>query len=190
MKISIRNQSFLSIGYYATCIALVFKVCSCSSLPLSDDYGADDQLGTIDLKYLMNRNVVDLPSTKVETFDYQDYQNQKPPPHKRHSRLPTEVSCCPSVKEIVEPLAGKNRAGEMVELYQEEGAKQRFYETSCAPSVANHRCNYLDKKHKENSRCEQQYSYSYALVRNSENDGLRMDYIQLRSGCSCRIHVP
>lgn len=76
----------------------------------------------------------------------------------------------------------------------------RFYEISCKEGVLDSPCKYVNKK--VESRCIQKYSYTYALVKNSpelknnnsptfptREDGAAyvLDYIQIRSGCSCEV---
>lgn len=85
-------------------------------------------------------------------------------------------------------------SGDLVQLYQGDGVRQRFYEISCDPSIVDQPCKYLDKRHQQSSKCVQQYSYTYALVRDFgidyddvANGGWRLDYIQIRSGCSCQL---
>lgn len=103
--------------------------------------------------------------------------------------------------------------GIYVELYGDGSNSQRFYEVSCRPEVEGKPCRFMDKKLHNQSRCEQKFSYTYALVK--ETPELRhshhqphssptyfptlpgrgpgghswmMDYIQVRSGCGCVLY--
>lgn len=42
-----------------------------------------------------------------------------------HNHTREVVDCCPTVLEMVEPLAGKNQDGIFVDLYRNENYKQR-----------------------------------------------------------------
>lgn len=76
----------------------------------------------------------------------------------------------------------------------------RFYELSCPDEVLNKPCRFVNKKLE--SRCIQKFSYTYALVKNNPDhkkqnlptfptqaDGAAytLDYIEVRSGCSCVV---
>ncbi|XP_066257984.1 uncharacterized protein [Euwallacea similis] len=116
------------------------------------------------------------------------------------------IDCCPSVLELIEPVGGKNDQGSYVELYKSGSYKQRFYELSCHKDVLEKPCRFVDKKLHEHSRCMQMYSYTYALVKDtpdhriknfptfpgagSENITYTLDYISVRSGCSCVVKPP
>ncbi|XP_067008168.1 uncharacterized protein [Anabrus simplex] len=117
------------------------------------------------------------------------------------------VECCPSKMDMVMPVGGTRTDGLYVELFQVE--KQKFYEISCLDHVVDKPCLFIDHRLQSQSRCVQKYSYSYALVRDDipppveqhrhdrrshvphphiqRNDSWRMDYIRVRSGCSCEI---
>lgn len=120
------------------------------------------------------------------------------------------VECCPSRLDMIEPEGGKNQDDMYVELYKDGETRQRFYEISCREDVFNKPCRFLDRKITNQSRCVQKYSYTYALVRDvagmdhgapsrhhhqyhhNERAGIvskewKMDYIRVRSGCSCEI---
>lgn len=79
------------------------------------------------------------------------------------------VECCPSVMEMTEPIAGTNEKGVYVKLYRDEKNHQRFYEISCAEDVENRTCRFVDKKLHTQSKCVQQYSYSYALLEDTNS---------------------
>lgn len=111
--------------------------------------------------------------------------------------------CCPSVIEMIEPTGGKNQEGLYVELYSDDKNKQRFYEMSCHQDILNKPCRFIDKRLHEYSRCEQKYSYTYALVKDNKNGQRKnfpfpergdsnwtLDYIRVRSGCSCVVVSP
>lgn len=111
------------------------------------------------------------------------------------------VDCCPSVVEMIQPAGGKNKDGMYVELYRDGQNNQRFYEVSCRPDVENKPCRFIERRLHNQSHCVQTYSYSYALVRSAGINGAStfsgpapggtgswtMDYIEVRSGCSCKL---
>ncbi|XP_051174571.1 uncharacterized protein LOC127290183 [Leptopilina boulardi] len=123
------------------------------------------------------------------------------------------VDCCPTIEEMSEPVGGRNRQDMYVELYRDGENAQRFFEYSCRPDVLDKPCRFIDRKLNEQSRCVQQFSYSYAIIQSSEiKDGEHtrhhhrqhhfpafpgsaaasgsswtLDYIKVRSGCSCEI---
>ncbi|KAK9753776.1 Spaetzle [Popillia japonica] len=119
----------------------------------------------------------------------------------------TGVDCCPSVLEMVEPEGGKNQDDQYVELYRDGDNKQRFYELSCHQDVLGKPCRFMDRKLHNSSRCVQRYSYTYALVKDpgrrhhqrpkyfpsfpasgpSGETRWTLDYIKVRSGCSCVV---
>ncbi|KAL6435869.1 hypothetical protein ACFW04_005619 [Cataglyphis niger] len=124
------------------------------------------------------------------------------------------VDCCPTIKEMSEPVGGQNQQNMYVELYRDGNNRQRFFELSCRPDVLDKPCRFIDRKFRNQSRCVQKYAYSYAIVENHENlkigmeehkrhhrkernpalpsysvsgSGWTLDYIMVRSGCSCQI---
>lgn len=112
------------------------------------------------------------------------------------------VDCCPSVMEMVQPKGGRNQEGLYVELYvgnNPYNETQRFYEFSCREDVLDRPCRFVDRKLRNQSRCEQKYAYQYAIVRNDSGakdaasffpngtSGWKLDYILVRSGCSCVV---
>lgn len=119
------------------------------------------------------------------------------------------VECCPSRLDMIEPEGGKNQDDMYVELYKDGENRQRFYEISCQEDVFNKPCRFLEKKLSNQSRCVQKYSYTYALVRDTSvleheqeagkarhhhqhergfmSKEWKMDYIRVRSGCSCEV---
>lgn len=113
-----------------------------------------------------------------------------------------EVECCPTIEEMVEPDGGENQNGQYVELFHGE-YRQRFYERSCHPQILNKNCRFMDRKVHSQSRCIQKYVYTYALVRSGgdksknfphfsssgpyQDSHFTMDYIKVRSGCTCVI---
>ncbi|XP_023310690.1 uncharacterized protein LOC108911392 [Anoplophora glabripennis] len=120
-----------------------------------------------------------------------------------HNHTRDVVDCCPTVLEMVEPYAGKNQDGILVDLYRDENYKQRFYELSCHKDILNKPCRFMDRKLHNQSRCVQQHSYTYALVKDKPSNRNRnfptfpahgsddatytLDYISVRSGCSCVV---
>ncbi|CAH1961698.1 unnamed protein product [Acanthoscelides obtectus] len=133
--------------------------------------------------------------------------------HKRSQKMMMEeeanrtIDCCPTVMEMVEPHGGKNQDGIFVELYRDQNYKQRFYELSCHKDVINKPCRFINKKLHAQSRCVQKHSYTYALVKDTPSHRDKnfpmfpaqgsdagvagvtytLDYISVRSGCSCVV---
>lgn len=116
------------------------------------------------------------------------------------------VDCCPSVMEMVQPKGGRNQEGMYVELYvgnNPYNETQRFFEFSCREDVVDRPCRFVDRKLRNQSRCEQKYAYQYAIVRADDGSlpaahsahsffpngtsGWKLDYIRVRSGCSCVV---
>lgn len=114
-----------------------------------------------------------------------------------------EAECCPSVLEMVEPEGGKNQEDQYVELYRDGSNRQRFYELSCHKDWRDKPCRFMDRKLHSRSKCVQKYSYTYALVKDpgrhhhqrpnsfpsfpASGGGWKLDYIRVRSGCSCVV---
>ncbi|XP_033219555.1 uncharacterized protein LOC117174495 [Belonocnema kinseyi] len=122
------------------------------------------------------------------------------------------VDCCPTKEEVTQPVGGKNREDSYVTLYKDGENVQRFFEYSCRSDVLDKPCRFIDRKLKEQSRCVQKFSYSFAIIQSSEikkGEHMRhhheqqqfpaflgsaasgstwtLDYIRVRSGCSCEI---
>nr|XP_033329128.1 uncharacterized protein LOC117221916 isoform X2 [Megalopta genalis] len=121
------------------------------------------------------------------------------------------VDCCPTVLEMVEPVGGRNRDDMYVQLYRDGQNAQRFFEYSCRPDVLDKPCRFIDRKFSNQSRCVQNFSYTYAIIENSGSKSLKgehkrhhrerltftanteggsmwtLDYIRVRSGCSCEV---
>ncbi|XP_058801710.1 uncharacterized protein LOC131670267 [Phymastichus coffea] len=126
------------------------------------------------------------------------------------------VDCCPTIEEMVEPQGGRNRQDMYVELYRDGENAQRFFEYSCRSDVLDKPCRFIDRKLQAQSRCVQKFSYTYAIVQNLEGEQHRrhrhrpeqsqpqqhqfpafpgnggtsswtLDYIKVRSGCSCEV---
>ncbi|KAJ8978194.1 hypothetical protein NQ317_013140, partial [Molorchus minor] len=116
------------------------------------------------------------------------------------------ADCCPTVLEMVEPEGGKNQDGIYVELYRDDNYRQRFYELSCHKDILNKPCRFMDKKLHNQSICVQRHSYTYALVKDTPSHRNKnfptfpahgsggatytLDYISVRSGCSCVVTPP
>ncbi|CAG7828292.1 unnamed protein product [Allacma fusca] len=189
----IRNQLFTHSLY---CLMIVALFPTTFSLPRhrdsQSDYYADEEPEPIPVHLLRIPMQVDVPDRTIQDFPESPAVKRSNRNHVSSSDQPTQ-SCCPTNREITEPILGKNRAGDLVELYQTSSVHQRFYEISCAPSIAEKPCQFLARKAQPYSRCEQQYSYTYALVRDRGGAGVRadhgwrLDYILVRSGCSCQI---
>ncbi|XP_049837812.1 uncharacterized protein LOC126282257 [Schistocerca gregaria] len=97
------------------------------------------------------------------------------------------VECCPSRVDMVAPVGGTNKDGDYVELFNSDEHQQSFFEVSCDDSVVDRPCMFVDHRLQNQSKCVQKYSYSYALVREPQQSGWRLDYVRVRSGCSCEI---
>lgn len=98
--------------------------------------------------------------------------------------------CCPSVTEIIQPLGGVSKMGRILELYRDQNSTQSFYQTSCVAGVKGRPCRYIENAMRHESTCVQRYTYTYALVREFNSiEPWRMDYIRVRSGCSCEIRI-
>ncbi|KAK5650453.1 hypothetical protein RI129_001482 [Pyrocoelia pectoralis] len=123
---------------------------------------------------------------------------------RNETQLRSAVDCCPSVLEMVEPEGGKNQDDQYVELYRDGENRQRFYELSCHKDIVGKPCRFMDRKLHIQSKCIQKYSYTYALVKDPgrhhhqranyfpafpSTDGatFTLDYIRVRSGCSCVV---
>lgn len=48
--------------------------------------------------------------------------------------------CCPTVTELIHPLAGVSRSGIILEIYRGENKTQKFYQTSCRRDVKDRPC--------------------------------------------------
>ena len=48
--------------------------------------------------------------------------------------------CCPSITELIHPLAGVSRDGMILEIYRGENKTQKFYQTSCRREVKDRPC--------------------------------------------------
>ncbi|XP_003739674.1 uncharacterized protein LOC100907016 [Galendromus occidentalis] len=102
--------------------------------------------------------------------------------------IPENKDCCPSVTELIHPLAGVSRNGMILEIYRGENKTQKFYQTSCRREVKDRPCRFVRLKYESASRCEQEYSYTYAIVRDVNTESQwRMDHIRVRSGCKCKV---
>ncbi len=118
------------------------------------------------------------------------------------------VDCCPSVTEMTAPKGGINAEGLYVQLYKDGDKRQQFYEISCKSEVLDQPCRFIEKRFHNRSRCVQKYSYSYAIVMQPEQTNVdpgkspdkqfasifpnqtekyMLDYIQVRSGCTCEV---
>ncbi|KAL4227798.1 hypothetical protein ACF0H5_013235 [Mactra antiquata] len=101
------------------------------------------------------------------------------------SIFPTE--CCPSVTQGIAPLGGLSRDGALLQLYRDSSTIQKFYETTCAHGVRGRACHFIDQSRYE-TRCEQKYSYTYAIVKDfNVTEPYRIDYMKIKTGCTCSI---
>ncbi|XP_023029437.1 uncharacterized protein [Leptinotarsa decemlineata] len=148
----------------------------------------------------------DRPLQNMMGFDSKLIQNRnfKKNHHESESILSNEtIDCCPMIEEMVEPMGGSNQDGLYVELYRDENYRQRFYELSCDLNVLDKPCKFIQKKLHHLSRCVQKHSYTYALVKDTPSHRTKnyplfpthdssgatytLDYIKVRSGCSCEV---
>jgi len=100
-----------------------------------------------------------------------------------------QYDCCPTITDQTTRKIGINNRGVMLELFSDaNGYDQVFYETRCHPKIKDHPCRYVDSKLRYASRCEQQYSYVYAIGRRyRSNDQYALENIRVATGCKCRI---
>lgn len=99
-----------------------------------------------------------------------------------------QYECCPTVTRRIAPLGGLSREGKLLQLYRDYRTVQRFYETSCKQNILNRPCNYIEPSLLPMSSCIQKYTYMYAIVRDyNVTQPYRVDYIRVKSGCSCRV---
>lgn len=75
------------------------------------------------------------------------------------------VACCPTIEYHIAPEGGSSRDNMYVELYRDNMTNQTFYEVSCHPDIVDKPCRFIDRKNVPISRCVQEYSYSYALIK-------------------------
>ncbi|XP_052791721.1 uncharacterized protein LOC128225863 [Mya arenaria] len=102
----------------------------------------------------------------------------------------TPSECCPTVTRAIAPLGGLSKDGQLLQLFRDRHTIQKFYETTCAPDIRNHRCNFIDHS-KWISKCQQTFTYTYAIVKNfNVTEPYRIDYMRMKSGCSCTIEGP
>ncbi|XP_059490488.1 uncharacterized protein LOC132205454 [Neocloeon triangulifer] len=90
--------------------------------------------------------------------------------------------CCPAFENHTYIQVGKNRDGNTVNIAKLE-VPQFFVEFICKPQVVNKPCRLADRKLINQTRCVQQYSYSYAAVGN----GTEIEHIEVRAGCACKV---
>lgn len=75
------------------------------------------------------------------------------------------VECCPTVEYHISPDGGSRRNNMYVELYRDNTTNQSFLEVSCHPDYVDKPCRFIDYKLAPQSKCVQQYSFSYALIK-------------------------
>ncbi|XP_074602223.1 uncharacterized protein LOC141855924 [Brevipalpus obovatus] len=105
-------------------------------------------------------------------------------PYRTHNAL----ECCPSISEIIQPLGGVSRHGRILQLYHTNTSRQSFFQTSC--KKRDQYCQLIHPTLRPYSRCVQKYSYQYAIVKDygaPKSQPWRLDYVRVRSGCSCEI---
>ncbi|XP_014486688.1 PREDICTED: uncharacterized protein LOC106750701 [Dinoponera quadriceps] len=109
------------------------------------------------------------------------------------------VECCPEIMHMVEPIGGQNHRNMFVELFRDGEIAQRFFEYSCRADVLDRPCKFIDWRLSNRSKCVQKFAYVYAIVNATSEQGYEgynaanaktkwtLDYIRVRSGCSCEI---
>ncbi|XP_025157238.1 uncharacterized protein LOC105190478 [Harpegnathos saltator] len=121
--------------------------------------------------------------------------------HKESGSNGHAVECCPSTVDMVEPVGGRNRRNMFVQLFRNGDITQRFFEYSCRADVLDRPCKFIDWRLSNRSKCVQKFAYVYAIVNTTSeqdynNEGYdpfdtrtewTLDYIRVRSGCSCEI---
>lgn len=99
------------------------------------------------------------------------------------------LECCPTVTQFNRRSVGISPQGVVVELFNTVNFTQAFYETICNPGLKDNPCQFIDAMYKEYSRCVQQYSYVYSLVRTlgHHDEPFRFDYVRISTGCKCQL---
>ncbi|XP_032685336.1 uncharacterized protein LOC116850792 [Odontomachus brunneus] len=108
------------------------------------------------------------------------------------------VECCPAIVDMVEPIGGRNRRNMFVQLFRNGDITQRFFEYSCRTDVLDRPCKFIDWRLSNRSKCVQKFAYVYAIVNTTKVQDYKeghpetktewaLDYIRVRSGCSCEI---
>ncbi|GFR67330.1 venom nerve growth factor 2 [Elysia marginata] len=103
---------------------------------------------------------------------------------------PFRIECCPSEVHLIHPRGGISRDGRLLELYRDHRTVQTFYQTTCLGQVRDRPCPLVRPELMRYSRCVQKYSFVYAFVRDfNVSESFRLDYIRLKSGCSCEVKL-
>ena len=99
------------------------------------------------------------------------------------------LECCPTQVSHASRQVGIDRHGIIVELLATQNFTQKFYEIRCRAAFKDRPCNFLDRRHTLQSRCIQQFTYEYALIRTLNEPGseVRLDLIRVPIGCACRL---
>ena len=110
-------------------------------------------------------------------------------------------TCCPSYK-VARPLkAGVDMDGVMHDVVRRNNSLiQDINMVLCYTHVLNAPCRYLNDSVKASSKCVQQYSYTFALVKDAEGfekdakitvggKPINYTYIRYPSGCSCEVEI-
>ncbi|CAL8130652.1 unnamed protein product [Orchesella dallaii] len=199
------HATFISARVSELIVVAIILLASHSSAYPSKGHNGEPQRGVIPLGLFMSQLQVDMPDYHAEPVVPGRFTGGAK--RKRHghgaihhtplhsAETDSSGSCCPTVEEIVEPIGGKSKSGHLVELFQADDLRQQFHEISCAPNVAEQPCRFVKETILGQSQCVQQYSYSYALVRDfgstdamqNPTSGWRFEHIRVRSGCSCII---
>ncbi|CAM1293817.1 Uncharacterised protein g851 [Pycnogonum litorale] len=147
--------------------------------------------------YINSRNFDRLSRRhRKNNFDRESVRHRK----KNRPKGSRPAECCPSKTQITEPRGGISKSGIILELYRDRNSTQRFYETVCKPHILDRPCRFLNHHARRKSSCVQLYGYTYALVRDLDDDqstsskrkespsSWRMDYITIKNGCSCLVN--
>ena len=125
------------------------------------------------------------------SLDFRDYTKRTDVDLREHKLFHSnpELECCPTLSEYAPRMAAINKQGLVLELFTTPNYTQSFYETICHPAIKNRPCQFIDPRIAYASRCTQQYSYVYAIGRTfgKWDEGFRMDYIRVASGCKCQV---
>lgn len=121
---------------------------------------------------------------------HNDMQSHREPYTVAFQEEGMSFECCPSITHGIAPLGGLSRDGALLQLFRDSSTIQKFYETTCARGVKGRPCNFINES-EWISRCEQKYTYTYAIVKDfNVTEPYRIDYMKIKSGCSCTILGP
>ena len=130
-----------------------------------------------------------LPRDSIFTYRLQLRRNRRAQVDLRGDNLyetNPQLECCPSHAEYHPRTLAINEEGLVLDVLNNAGFKQYFFETICFPEIKNRPCKFLDSRYKRFSRCQQQYTYQYALAKPYGGlEPFSLSYIRIASGCKC-----